>query len=186
MNSISLLTQVKDLGDANKVFASPPQWGGLQAQSRSLPKSGTWVTYEYSYRFTTLRRWLARSISLLTQVGDLGDMWIRLSFHHLEEMACKLNLHALWGSRYYPETILIQYALCALIWGLLIQFAYSVVVLSLELTLLSWDNTRSVCALYSNPGFAHSICAIYHRAKILLLFFYFEVTMFDVSCPSKF
>ena len=32
--------------------------------------------------------------------------------------------------------------------------------LSLELALLSWDNTCLVCVLHSHPGFAHSICVI--------------------------
>ena len=45
-SSISLLTGVGDLGDTNKVATSPPRGGGLRAQYRSSPESGTRVTCE--------------------------------------------------------------------------------------------------------------------------------------------
>ena len=79
-------------------------------------------------------------------------------------MACKLNLCALRSSRSYPETTSVQSMLCALIWGFLIQSGCSIIMLSLELALLSWDNTYLACTLRSHLGFAHSICALYRRA----------------------
>ena len=78
MSSISLLTQVRALGDVNKATASPTRGGGLHAQSRFLPMLGPWV------------------------------MQIKLSLHHLEEVACDLNLGALLGAqRYYLEARLV-------------------------------------------------------------------------------
>ena len=62
MSSVLLLTQAKILGDASKVAASPPQGGGLQAQSRSVPRLRPWVT------------------------------GTKLSLYHLGEVAYELNL----------------------------------------------------------------------------------------------
>ena len=59
---ISLITQAEALGDANKVTASPPQGGGLRAQSRLYPRLRPWV------------------------------MRIKVLLHHLGEVVCELNL----------------------------------------------------------------------------------------------
>ena len=69
MSSISLLTQAKALVDANKVAASPPQEGGLRVQSHSAPRLKPCVTR------------------------------IKFPLHHLEEVACELNLASYpgWG-----------------------------------------------------------------------------------------
>ena len=61
MSSVSLCTQVEAVGDANKVAASPPQGGVLQAQFHFVPRLRPWVTQ------------------------------IRLSLHHLGEVAYELN-----------------------------------------------------------------------------------------------
>ena len=39
------------------------------------------------------------SSSFLAQVGDLGDMRIKLLLHHLEEVAYELNLASYLGQR---------------------------------------------------------------------------------------
>ena len=92
-SSISLFTQAKALGDANKVAGSPPRRGNCKLNLTPYPK---------------------------------------LPLHHLKEMACELNLGALFGSScYYPETIPVQSVLCALIRGSLIQSMRFIVVLSL-------------------------------------------------------
>ena len=62
MSPISLFTQVEAFRDENKFAASPPQGGGLRAQSRYLPR---------------LRAWVSQT---------------KFPLHHLREMACELNL----------------------------------------------------------------------------------------------
>ena len=81
-------------------------------------------------------------------------MQVKLLLHHLEGMACELNLSALLGAR---AIIMRQYSfslLFALSSGVqLIQSTWFIAVLSLELALLSWDNTHSVCTLHSHLEF---------------------------------
>ena len=61
-SSVFLFTQAKALGDVNKVVASPPQGGGLQAHS-------------------------SFSLRLRPSVTQ-----INFPFHNLEEVAYKINL----------------------------------------------------------------------------------------------
>ena len=76
MSTISFSTQAVASSDANKVATSPPWGGGLGAQSRLLPKLRPRVTR------------------------------VKSPLHHIEEVACELNLGAPFGSsHYYPETI---------------------------------------------------------------------------------
>ena len=72
MTSISLLTQVGDLSDANKLAALPPRGGSLRAHSRSLPRLETWVM-RIKVPIHHPEEVACDSISLLTQVRDLGD-----------------------------------------------------------------------------------------------------------------
>ena len=69
MSSFLLSTQVGALGNRDKGATSPPRGGGLRGLSRFLPRLGPWVTR------------------------------IKVPLHHLDEVACELNLalYPGWG-----------------------------------------------------------------------------------------
>ena len=70
---LNLALYLEASADMNKVPASPPQGGGLRAQSCSFHVLRPWVT-RAKLSLTTLGSWLTCSISLFTQAGALGDV----------------------------------------------------------------------------------------------------------------
>ena len=158
----------------NKVATSPPRWGGLRDQSRSLPRlylfilcfalsSGPFIQsarliivlflgtraiilrwYPFNLRFALSSRvhlfnrrgWSSCShweLALLFW-DDSRPVYALHSYPGFAHSICGINHHALFGSsRYYPETILVQSVLCALIWDPLVQSTQLIVMLSSEL-----------------------------------------------------
>ena len=122
------------LANANTVFVSPPRGGGLRAQSHFSPRLGPWVE-RIGLSFHRLKEVACElNLALYPGRGPLGNEnrvaaspprggglraqsyfsprigpWvvrIKLPLHHLEEVACELNLSASFGSsHYYLETI---------------------------------------------------------------------------------
>ena len=91
MSSISLFTQAEALGDMNKGAASPPQGGGLRAQSRLLPRLGPWVM-RIKLPLNHLKKVACElNLAFLPKLGP-WVMRVNLLLHHLEEVACDLNL----------------------------------------------------------------------------------------------
>ena len=155
----------------NKVADSPPRGGGLRAQSWCRFFEPALLPWDDTHSVCTLP----------SHLGFARSIW---AIDH-----CALFR----GSCYYPEMIHVQFALYAFTWCSVIQSAWLIIVLSLELMLLSSDDTRLVCALCSHLGFAHSICLIDHRAFFGAITSNFQLSskniimiMFYVLCPSKF
>ena len=100
--------------------------------------------------------------SLLTQIKDLGNMWIicRSLSYHLRTTHIRAQRYlfirivcACWPVHSHSRFGSVQYTHHALI---LDKHPFSM--RSLANMLSSWTNTHSVCALRSHPGLIHSVC----------------------------